>query len=251
LLDTRSCSVCDTIDGLYEATGALAAQQTFLLPVLGRGTIPLTGVGAVALNVTVATPTASNYLTVYPSGAAQPIASNLNFSAGQTIANMVIAKVGNDGKIAIFNKAGATQVVVDVVGWFPSVSEYTGIVPQRFMDTRSCTGCDTIDGQNEGIGALTPTQAYPLQITGRGSIPSSGVGSVALNVTVVGSTASNYLTVYPFGAAQPTASNLNFVGGQTIANMVIVKLGTGGKITLYNRDGFTPVLVDVVGWFPS
>jgi hypothetical protein len=33
--------------------------------------------------------------------------------------------------------------------------------------------------------------------------------------------------------------------------MVIVKLGTGGKITLFNRDGFTPVLVDVVGWFPS
>jgi subtilisin family serine protease len=251
LLDTRSCSGCDTIDGLYEAEGALVAQETFFLPVVGRGTIPLTGVGAVALNVTVASPTASNYLTVYPSGAPQPTASNLNFTAGQTIANMVIAKVGNDGKIAIFNNAGSTQVLVDVVGWFPSVSEYTGIVPQRFMDTRSCIGCDTIDGQNEGLGPLTPAQAYPLQITGRGSIPSSGVGSVALNVTVVGSTASNYLTVYPFGAAQPTASNLNFVGGQTIANMVIVKLGTGGKITLFNRDGITPVLVDVVGWFPS
>ena len=251
LLDTRSCSGCDTIDGLYEAEGALVAQQTFFLPVVGRGTIPLTGVGAVALNVTVASPTASNYLTVYPSGAPQPTASNLNFTAGQTIANMVIAKVGNDGKIAIFNNAGATQVLVDVVGWFPAVSEYTGIVPQRFMDTRSCIGCDTIDGQNEGLGPLTPAQAYPLQITGRGTIPSSGVGSVALNVTVVGSTASNYLTVYPFGAAQPTASNLNFLGGQTIANMVIVKLGTGGKITLYNRDGFTPVLVDVVGWFPN
>jgi subtilisin family serine protease len=251
LLDTRSCSGCDTIDGLYEAEGALVAQQTFFLPVVGRGTIPLTGVGAVALNVTVASPTASNYLTVYPSGAPQPTASNLNFTAGQTIANMVIAKVGNDGKIAIFNNAGSTQVLVDVVGWFPSVSEYTGIVPQRFMDTRSCIGCDTIDGQNEGLGPLTPAQAYPLQITGRGSIPSSGVGSVALNVTVVGSTASNYLTVYPFGAAQPTASNLNFVGGQTIANMVIVKLGAGGKITLFNRDGITPVLVDVVGWFPS
>ena len=251
LLDTRSCTDCDTIDGLYEGEGALVAQETFLLPVVGRGTIPLTGVGAVALNVTVASPTASNYLTVYPSGAPQPTASNLNFTAGQTIANMVIAKVGNDGQIAIYNNAGSTQVLVDVVGWFPAVSEYTGIVPQRFMDTRSCSGCDTIDGQNEGLGALTPAQAYPLQITGRGSIPSSGVGSVALNVTVVGSTASNYLTVYPFGAAQPTASNLNFVGGQTIANMVIVKLGTGGKITLFNRDGVTPVLVDVVGWFPS
>jgi hypothetical protein len=72
-----------------------------------------------------------------------------------------------------------------------------------------------------------------------------------LNVTVVGSTASNYLTVYPTGASPPIASNLNFVAGQTIANMVIVKVGTSGKITLYNNAGFTPVLVDVVGWFPS
>ena len=255
LLDTRSCGGCDTIDGLNEATGALSAQQTFLLPVVGRGTIPLTGVGAVALNVTVVSPTASNYLTVYPSGAAQPTASNLNFTAGQTIANMVIAKVGNDGKIAIFNNAGSTQVLVDVVGWFPTVSEYTGIIPQRFMDTRFCSGCDTVDGQYEGLGPLTPAQAFSLQITGRGSIPSSGVGSVALNVTVVGSTASNYLTVYPSGASPPTASNLNFSAGQTIPNMVIVKLGTdgvnAGRITLYNNAGFTPVLVDVVGYFPN
>jgi hypothetical protein len=253
LLDTRTVAQGGetTIDGAFRGVGALAAQQTLLLSVVGRGTIPATGVGAVALNVTVTSPTAANYLTVYPSGAAKPTASNLNFAAGQTIANMVIAKVGSDGKIAIFNNAGSTQVLVDVVGWFPAVSEYSAIVPQRFLDTRSCGGCDTIDGQYEGLGPLTPAQAYPLQITGRGSIPSSGVGSVALNVTVVGSTASNYLTVYPFGAAQPAASNLNFVGGQTIANMVIVKLGTGGKITLYNRDGFTPVLVDVVGWFPN
>ena len=253
LLDTRSNAEggSSTIDGLYEGVGALGQQQTLLLPVVGRGTIPASGVGAVALNVTVTAPTSANYLTVYPSGAPQPTASNLNFATGQTIANMVIAKVGADGKIALFNNSLSTQVLVDIVGWFPSVSEYTAIVPQRFLDTRNCFICVTIDGQYQAVGPLAPTESYPLQITGRGSIPSSGVGSVALNVTVVGSTASNYLTVYPFGAAQPTASNLNFVAGQTIPNMVIVKLGAGGKITLYNRDGFTPVLVDVVGWFPN
>ena len=253
LLDTRTGAQGggSTIDGSFEGVGALSQQQTLLLPVVGRGTIPASGVGAVALNVTVTAPTAANYLTVFPSGVARPTASNLNFAAGQTIANMVIAKVGADGKIAIFNNAGSTQVLVDVVGWFPAVSEYTGIVPQRFLDTRVCGLCVTIDGQYQGLGSLSPAQAYPLQITGRGAIPASGVGSVALNVTVVGSTASNYLTVYPFGATQPIASNLNFVAGQTIPNMVIVKLGPGGKITLFNKSGETPVVVDVVGWFPG
>jgi len=252
LLDTRTGSQGGgpTIDGLF-GTGALGGHETYRLPVVGRGTIPATGVGSVVLNVTVTAPTASNYLTVFPAGETQPNASNLNFVVGQTIANMVISKVGVDGKIAIFNNAGSTQVVVDIVGWFPLASDYTPIVPQRFLDTRSCFGCVTVDGLPEGKGALSPKQKYELQITGRAGVPISGVGSVALNVTVDRSTASNYLSVYPFGTARPTASNLNFVAGQTIANMVIVKLGAGGKITIYNNDGFTPVVVDVVGWFPS
>ena len=50
----------------------------------------------------------------------QPLASNLNFTPGQTTANMVIAKVGANGKISIFNFQGSTDVVVDVLGWFPT-----------------------------------------------------------------------------------------------------------------------------------
>jgi len=252
LLDTRTVAQggAGTIDGTYQGVGAIGQAQTLLLPVVGRGTIPATGVGAVALNVTAVTPTASNFLMVYPSGAAQPNVSNLNFTAGQTIANMVIAKVGNDGKIALFNNAGSTQVVVDVVGWFPSVSEYTATVPERFLDTRSCSNCSTVDGQYLGVGPLAPGQTYSLPVAGRGTVPANA-GAVALNVTVVGSTASNFLTVFPSGGAVPTASNLNFSASQTIPNMVIVKLGSGGNISLFNNAGWTPVIVDVVGWFPN
>ena len=255
LLDTRSCAGCDTFDGQFEGIGALGQNQTYGLLVAGRGSIPAVGgVGAVALNVTVVAPTASNYLTVFPSGSTTPNSSNLNFTAGQTIANMVIAKVGADGKINLFNNAGSTQVLVDVVGYFPVLSEYSAIVPQRFVDTRNCSICLTVDGQNQGIGPIAPGGSLTVTMAGRGNIAASA-GAVALNVTVVGSTASNYLTVFPAGGAVPTVSNLNFVSGQTVPNMVIVKLGTGGvntgKITLFNNSGFTPVLVDVVGWFPS
>src|SRR5688572_16066576 len=64
------------------------------LVVTGRGGVPAAGVGAVALNVTVTNPTASSFLTVWPTGAAMPLAANLNFLPGQTVPNMVIAKVG-------------------------------------------------------------------------------------------------------------------------------------------------------------
>ena len=48
---------------------------------------------------------------------------------------------------------------------------------------------------------------------------------------------------------QPTASNLNFVPGQTVANLVMVKVGTDGKVKIYNAAGQVHVIFDVVGYF--
>ena len=89
------------------------------LVVTGRGGVPDSGVGAVALNVTVTNPTAPSYLTVWPTGAPRPSASNLNYTPGQTVPNMVIAKVGTDGRISIYNYAGTTDVIVDVTRLVP------------------------------------------------------------------------------------------------------------------------------------
>src|SRR5689334_2384853 len=79
-----------TIDGAFSGTGTIAGGSSFALKVTGRGGVPDTGVGAVALNVSVANATASSYLTVYPTGEARPTAANLVFGAGQTIPNMVV-----------------------------------------------------------------------------------------------------------------------------------------------------------------
>ncbi len=254
LMDTRSVVAgALTIDGNDEACGAIGQGATRKLMVVGRAGVPSSGVDAVAVNVTVVSPTASNFLRVYPSGATPPNASNINFLAGQTIPNMAIVKVGTDGMIAVYNEQGSTQVIVDVVGWFPDGSDYTGVVPQRLLDTRSPAqgGGGTVDGGYSGIGALGPGQSLVLPVVGRGTIPSlASVGAVALNVTAVTPTASNFVTVYPSGSALPTASNLNFTAGQTIANMVISKVGPDGAIVLFNNAGVTQFVVDIVGYFP-
>ena len=51
------------------------------------------------------------------------------------------------------------------------------------------------------------------------------------------------------GCGRPVASNLNFTPGETIPNLVIVQVGAGGKISLYNREGSTDVIADVVGYY--
>jgi hypothetical protein len=106
----------DTREGLGGLV--LGPGETRNLRVTDAAGVPSAGVGAVSLNVTVTEPTASGFLTVWPAGRSQPLASNLNFVPNQTVPNAVIAGVGANGEISIFNSAGNTQVIVDITGWF-------------------------------------------------------------------------------------------------------------------------------------
>jgi hypothetical protein len=72
---------------------------------------------------------------------------------------------------------------------------------------------------------------------------------VALNVTAVNPTATSYLTVYPAGALRAGTPNLSFTKGQVITNLVIVAVGTGGRVTFYNRAGTVDVTADLAGYF--
>lgn len=73
---------------------------------------------AVLLTVAVTSPTAGGFLTVFPADEPRPMASNLNFTPGLTVANTVVAKLGAGGQVSIFNQAGSTDVIADVARWF-------------------------------------------------------------------------------------------------------------------------------------
>ncbi|MEU6755875.1 hypothetical protein, partial [Streptomyces sp. NPDC046685] len=75
------------------------------------------GVKAVVLNVTATNPTQSSFVSVYPSGTTRSSASNLNFTAGQTIPNLVIVPVV-DGKVSFYNHAGTVDLIADITGYF-------------------------------------------------------------------------------------------------------------------------------------
>jgi hypothetical protein len=86
-------------------------------------------------------PQAAGYATVWPCGTPMPEASNVNFAAGATAANGVIAPVGADGSVCVFTSANA-HLVVDIAGWFTggASASFTGNIPKRFVDTRNNTG---------------------------------------------------------------------------------------------------------------
>jgi hypothetical protein len=113
------------------------------------------------------------------------------------------------------------------------------------MDTRpGATHTGPIVGPVVG-GALT----NKLPIAGV-SVPANAT-AVVLNVTATGPTASSFLTVYPDGTDKPLASNLNFVSGQTVPNLVTVQLGTDGGVTFFNNSGNVQVIADLAGYFTA
>lgn len=73
-------------------------------------------VEAVVMNVTATGPTAASYLTVYPDSGDVPLASSLNVVPGQTIANLVMVQVPDNGLVWFYNHSGRVHVVADLVG---------------------------------------------------------------------------------------------------------------------------------------
>jgi hypothetical protein len=224
------------------------AGDTLNLTVTG-GSVPTTAT-AVVLNVTVTdTNLAPSYLTVYPAGGTLPLASNLNWTPGQTVPNLVVVPVGTNGQVSIYDDAGNTDVVVDLEGYFmaPAVGstagEYSPLTPTRITDTRADSG-----EPNAGR-TLGPRGTLNIQVAGAGDVPAANVAAAVLNVTATNTTASSFLTVYPEDSPQPTASNLNWAAGRTVANTVIAPVSNTGQITVFNRSGNADVVVDVSGYF--
>ena len=87
-----------------------------------------------------------------------------------------------------------------------------------------------------------------LKVTDRGGVPGNA-GTVVLNVTATGAVGSGFVTVYPCGQAQPLASSLNYVAGQSVPNSVLAKVGAGGNVCLFVSEA-THLVADVDGYFP-
>jgi hypothetical protein len=226
----------------------LGAGSSLSLQVAGTGEVP-SAATAVAINVTVTNTTASSFLAVYPTGAALPLVSNLNWTPGDTLANLVIVPVGSSGAVTFYNAIGHVDVIADLQGYFVAgtgaAGEYVPLAPERITDTRTGSGFP-----NAG-DFLGPRSTLDIQVSGEGGIPTEGVAAAVLNVTVTNTTAPSFLSVYPESDSYAGTSSLNWEAGATVANRVVVPVSPSGQITVFNDAGEVNVIVDVSGYFTA
>jgi hypothetical protein len=234
--------VLDSRDGTGRGgvVAPVAQGQHIDVRVTGTRGVPESGVSAVALNVTVDGPTAAGFITTWPTGERMPDASTHNFTPGLTVANLVIAKVGAGGMVSMFNSAGSTHLVADVVGYFSSSGgAFVPVTPRRLADTR--------DGTGGVFGQVGPQSSVSVTVADGNPVPANASGAV-VNVTSVSSSEASFLTVWPSGPGRPVASTLNPRPGVPVPNQAYLKLGDAGRLVIYNNTGSTDVFVDVFGY---
>jgi hypothetical protein len=198
---------------------------------------------AALLNLTVTNPQAAGYLRVYPCGDEQEV-SNVNYVAGQTVANLAAVKIADGGDVC-FKSYAPADLVVDLAGWFApgTGSSFAAPDPARLFDTR-----DPQTAPGGAVQRLSDEAELAVQITGTGVVP-AGAPAVALNVTAADPLGDGYVKVYPCGTGNPLVSNVNYLAHQVAAaNLAVVKLPADGRVC-FSSFAPTDLIVDLAGWF--
>ena len=122
---------------------------------------------------------------------------------------------------------------------------FVALAPDRILDTRTGIGAPA--------GPVGPNATITLAVVGRtltsGTVIPDDAVAVMANATVTEATEPSFVTFYPSGEVRPNASSLNVILGENTPNMISVKLGTDGAVSIYNLAGSAQVLADIAGYY--
>jgi uncharacterized repeat protein (TIGR03803 family) len=239
------CRVADTRDptkptglGPPSLTGGLPRA----FPILNATTcnIPPTGVAAYSLNFTVVPHGSLGYLTVWPTGQAQPTVSTLNDVLGRVIANAAIVVAGSSGEISAYATSN-TDLIIDINGYFAAAGQgglsLYAVAPCRVIDTRH------VGSGQPFMGVLSP----PVDVVATQCGVSSLAQAYVFNATVIPVVSLGYLTLWPDGENQPVVSTLNAADGSVSNNMAIVPTNNG-SIDAFATN-LTQLILDISSYF--
>ena len=175
------------------------------------------------MNLTVTEPESPGWMRATPTGQSAATTSNVNFFAGDTVPNLVICKLGDGGRITVDGYGTGAHVLGDVFGYFGATgSQLRTVRPEA-------------DARHPRRASAPPkAQVGPASDSIRLADRRPGAGSRA---TPSGRDAQRHRDQrrrpdVRHGVArrggQPDTSNLNVFAGQTVANLVICRLGSTG-----------------------
>jgi hypothetical protein len=223
---------------------ALEAGKQRVVPILSSACGLSSTASAYSLNFTVVPHGPLGFLTVWPNGTTQPLASTLNALTGAITANNAIIPSGTNGAIEVY-ATDVTDLVIDVNGYFTTNSGSTGL---SFFGVTPCRGVDTrLASGPLGGPALARGQQRDFDLSTSQCGISAAAQGLSLNATVVPAGSLGFLSLWAKGGSQPLVSTLNALDGSIVSNGALLR-ATNGAISAFVTDP-ADVIFDINGYF--
>ncbi|WP_042390202.1 right-handed parallel beta-helix repeat-containing protein [Streptacidiphilus melanogenes] len=240
---SQSEHVLDTSTGLNTTKSPLAAGHSVTLNAWRQMAMPV-GLAGIVLDVTASGASAAGSVTVHAGSTSTPYEATLHVVPGQTVSNLVVVPIDNEGDILVTNSGGGSlQVSADVEGYYgeaPAPTTLFPLTPSRMLDTRYAIGAPK--------GQLGAGRVLRLRAAGLAGIP-AGAKTVLLNLTALNASVATSVTAYADGATRPAGAALQAGPGLPSTVLVEAPIGSDGYVDLYNRAGSVDLLADVVGYY--
>src|SRR5216684_3851150 len=222
--------------GANSTRGFVIANSTCGIPATAQ---------AFSLNVTVVPHGTLGFLTMYPCGQPQPLASTLNSTDGRVKAAAAIIPAGTAGDVCAF-VTNDTDLVLDTNGYFVPATNaaalaFYPLTPCRLVDTRLAAG--PLGGPS--LAASAP-RTFPV-LSSSCNVPVTAQ-AYSLNFTSVPKGSLGFLTTWPAGQTQPLVSTLNAPTGAVTANAAILPAGANGDIAVFATNS-SDLVIDIDGYF--
>lgn len=235
--------------------GPVAADSTSTMPAAGE--VPADARGVV-MQLEALSAERSGFMTGFNCAAQRPPRSDLQHQLSRSV-NLAYVDFPVGGAACVYSLQAAAMRIT-VLGYFTLDGPNPSAIPPS-------VGFATGDVAPPGLRAITPARLLDTRLglgrPGTAKVPAGGVvqlsfgsqvasttASVVLNVTVTEPDAAGFLTAYPCDRPRPEASNLNFVRGQDVPNLVVVKLAVDRTICLYSQSP-THLIADLTGTFET
>ncbi len=203
-------------------------------------------VRAGVLSVTIAAGSSNGAIAPYVPNAAVPTYGQLAFWAGHTQTGSLLVQTGPKGAVALQNTSKTSiSLTVDLHAVYADASVSGGkrLVPlrqTRLVDTRTDVGIN---------GALTSGRTATFAVLGKAGIPSSGVAGVLLTGLALNATRNTTTTLWPAGSYRPGIRQMSPLQARPSGDLMVVRPGTSGQLSVRNALGTTDLTVDAVGYF--
>jgi hypothetical protein len=210
----------------------IPANGVLTTAVAGKGGLPgVAAITAVAVNVTVLSPTALGRWTLFPTGTAVSSANNSFYFANRAKTAGGIARLAANGQLSLYSAStGTAHFMIEVVGYYtPSVGtdaahvRVQAVTPTRILDT--------------GATLVPAGGTTTVQVAGKPGVPATGVRMAAIHVIGLGSGTGGQLVTYPPGSSAPVAADVIFPASQYSYNLLWARLDSTGAAVISNGTG--------------